>query len=83
MTAPEVAKQIRMDAFLVHEPAILAPTLASAARILAAGLAARVDAILKGKPWWWRFLFGRGLEFAIDVLDEVARQITRDYAKGA
>lgn len=80
MTASEVAAGIRADAFRSTEVAVNPLSLAAAARVLAAGMAARLQQILKGKPWYWRLLFGRGLEFAVDILEEVARQITGDQS---
>lgn len=80
MTAAQTAAEIRGDMF--RQPGqnvITPPTLAAAARVLAAGLAARVDRILADKPWYWRLLFGRGLRFAVAVLDQVAAQIAGDY----
>jgi hypothetical protein len=80
MNAREVAAEIRADAFDHGGGArVSPPALASAARILASGLRARIEQILQGKPWYWRILFGRGLQFAADVLDSLASQIAGDY----
>lgn len=80
MSPAQVAAEIRADAFREGARNLVPPrSLAAAARVLSAGLAERVERILEGRPWYWRLLFGRGLRFAVEVLESITAQITADH----
>lgn len=76
--AASVAAGIRTDAFNAKY-GVAPSVLGYAASVIAEGLKKRLAEILKSKPWYWRLLFGYGLKFCIEVLEQLAAQIKGDY----